>query len=187
MQEEHDRHPKAILKRLSEAGLTLSPEKCKFSKRCIKFLGQLVDETGVKPDPDKVHAIQAMKPTSNVSELQRFLGMINQLSKLSPCLAEKTKPLRDLLSSKNQWEWGHCQEGAFKAIKKAPSSSEVFALYDPTRETILSADASSYCLGAVLRQKQPNRDLRPIAYISRALKETEKRYAQIEKEALAAT
>ena len=57
-QEEHDYRLTAVLKRLSEAGLTLSKEKCQFSTKRVKFLGQLVDEEGLKPDPEKVAAIR---------------------------------------------------------------------------------------------------------------------------------
>ena len=113
--------------------------------------------------------------------------MTNQLSKFSPRLAEQTKPLRDLLSSKNLYVWGDNQDRAFNKIKETLSSSEILARYDAALETILSADASSYGIGAVLRQRQQNGDLRPISYISRALTDTEQRYAQIEKEALGIT
>ena len=128
-----------------------------------------------------------MREPQNISDLRRFLGMVNQLSKFSPQLAEKTNPLRDLLSTKNQWLWGSSQQQAFRTIKEELSSSRILALYDAKRNTRVSADASSYGLGAVLMQQQPTGEWKPIAYISRALTATEQRYAQIEKEALAVT
>ena len=47
------------------------------------------------------------------------------------------------------------------------------ALFEPNRQTIVSADASAYGLGAVLCQKQPDGSLRPNAYVSRAMTECE--------------
>ena len=60
-----------------------------------------------------------MKAPTNIRELRQFLGMINHLSKFSPFLADQTKPLRDLLSSKNHWIWGDQQAKAFTEIKNA--------------------------------------------------------------------
>ena len=132
----------------------------------IKFLGQVLGEEGIQPDPNKIAAIQKMKEPQNISDLRRFLGMVNQLSKFSPQLAEKTKPLRDLLSTKNQWLWGSSQQQALQTIKDELSSSRILALYDAKRNTCVSADASSYGLGAVLMQQQPTGEWKPIAYIS---------------------
>lgn len=61
----------------------------------------------------------------------------------------------------------------------------MLGLYDPNDETEVTADASSYGLGAVLRQCKPGQEFRVIVYACRRLAETEIHYAQIEKEALA--
>ena len=92
-EQEHDQHLKATLRRISEAGLTLSKEKCVFGATSISFLGQTVNSEGIQPDQNKIRAICDMKPPSNLTELHRFLGMINQLSKFSPHLTDKTQPL----------------------------------------------------------------------------------------------
>ena len=113
--------------------------------------------------------------------------MVNQLSKFSDHLADKTKSIRDLLHKGNQWTWGSKQQRAFEQIKSDLTRASVLALYDPNKETKVVADVSSFGLGGVILQFQPDNSWRPVSFISRAMTPTETRYAQIEKEALALT
>uniref|UniRef100_A0A3P8NB56 ribonuclease H n=1 Tax=Astatotilapia calliptera TaxID=8154 RepID=A0A3P8NB56_ASTCA len=186
-QTQHDKRLIAVLERLTKAGLTLKSEKCEFAKTSIKFLGQIIDTTGVKADPEKVKAVSNMEAPTDVGGVRRFLGMVNHLGKYLPHLAEKTQPLRELLSTKNMWCWSEAQQTAFDNIKAELSKPPNLALYNPKAQTTVSADASSYGLGAVLLQKQEDDATKPVAFASRALTPTEQRYAQIEKEALAIT
>ena len=78
----------------------------------------MIDATGIRPDPKEIKAIVNMKEPTDKSELRRFLGMVNQLNKFSPNQAEITKPLRDVLTIRNEWHWGHPQQKAFEQLKK---------------------------------------------------------------------
>ena len=64
-QASHDQRVREVLKRLQAAGLTLN-DKCEFAKRTVKFLGHIIDDKGVHPDPDKVEAIKKF-PTPKTS------------------------------------------------------------------------------------------------------------------------
>lgn len=182
---EHDRRLDAVLKTLTKAGVTLNPQKCQFRKTKIEFLGHILDADGISADPAKTEAVRRMPPPKNVAELRSFFGMVNHLMKFLPGLAEKTKPLRNLLSQDAAWVWSPVQQRAFGTIKDDLTRTPVLAYYSPQRPITLSVDASSYGLGAVLLQEDTDGHRRPVAYASRALSETEQRYAQVEKEALA--
>ena len=77
--------------------------------------------------------------------------MVKQLSKFSPELAEKSKPLRKLLSTKSEWTWGESQTVAFNEIKQLLISALVLALYDYKLPTTVASDASKYSLDALFK------------------------------------
>ncbi|KAL5471146.1 hypothetical protein EMCRGX_G029229 [Ephydatia muelleri] len=70
-QEENDDRLKAVLKRIEEAGMTLNPDKCAFSRHQIKFLGHIVDQRGNQADPEKTSAILKLPTPKNIAELRR--------------------------------------------------------------------------------------------------------------------
>lgn len=79
--EEHDERLRLVLQRLSSLGMTLNSEKCTFAQSSVEFLGHVINSEGIKPDPNKVSAIVRFATPANVSDVRRFLGMVNQLSK----------------------------------------------------------------------------------------------------------
>lgn len=59
----------------------------------MNFLGHLIDEHGVRADPHKTEAISRMDPPKSISDLRRFLGMVNLLGKFSAQISNLTEPL----------------------------------------------------------------------------------------------
>ncbi|XP_065192543.1 uncharacterized protein K02A2.6-like [Sycon ciliatum] len=181
---EHDAALTAVHAALASAGVLLNPAKSRLRMKSLTFLGHLIGADGVRPDPAKVSAIQALKSPTNVPELRRAMGMFTFLSKFVPDMANVSAPLRALLKADTAWQWDTQQETAFCRLKELATTAPCLALFSPDQPVRISADASSYGLGAVLLQPDGSR-WRPVAYASRSLSPTEQRYAQIEKECLA--
>ena len=176
----HDLRLKQVLVRAREYNLKLSPDKCQFRKSEIPYVGHVLTQDGLKPDPEKIRAVECMKKPTCVKELQTLMGFIQYLGKFMPNLSQVSAPLRTLLEKNVDWHWNEEQEQSFQQMKVMVTHTPVLQYYDPKKPLTLSVDASSKGLGAVLVQSG-----KPVAYASRALTESQQKYAQIEKEALA--
>lgn len=185
--EEHDLRLEEVLAKIERSGMTLNKDKCEFAVQEVKFLGHILNKHGIRVDPEKERAIKEMPAPTDISGLKRFLAMVNYLSRFSPILSEIEVPLRELERRKNDWLWTDRQQDSFEKVKEVITQAPILALFDYSRNHRVTADASAHSLGAALLQESPDGSWQPVAYASRKLTETERRYGQIEKEALAIT
>ena len=146
----------------------------------IKYLGHIFSKDGLKPDQSKIEAVRKMPTPECKKDVERFLGVVTYLAKFIPNMSKHTEPLRGLTRDDVEWQWKAEHQQAFNTMKTMLTEAPVLRYYDVKLPVTLSVDASKSGLGAVLLQ-----ELKPVAYASRALTETEQRYAQIEKEMLA--
>ncbi|GFR57939.1 Pol polyprotein [Elysia marginata] len=126
---DHDSRVREVPQRLKKAGLTLN-SKCSFSQEKVKFLGQIVSAEGIQIDPEKVEAINKMADPTNLTELRRFLGMVNHVGKFTQFLTDVTKPLRELLKKESEWEWNRDHQEAMTKIKAIMTQTPLLAHYD---------------------------------------------------------
>jgi hypothetical protein len=75
--QEHDERLKRVLDRVRESKMKLSSDNCQFRRNQVSYVGHVLTSEGVKPNPEKVRAVEAMSPSENKSELLTFLGFIN--------------------------------------------------------------------------------------------------------------
>ncbi|CAC5372522.1 unnamed protein product [Mytilus coruscus] len=175
-QKEHDMRLKQVLDRAREYNLKLSAGKCKISKPEVTYVGHRLTREGVKPDPEKIRAVNKMPKPECVKDLQTFMGFIQYLGKYvnSQCTVKNTP------RKKTVWHWDEIQETGFQKLKEMAINAPLLQYYDPNKPLTLSVDASLKGLGVVLIQNQ-----KPVAYASRALTHTQQLYPQIEKETFA--
>lgn len=171
---DHDRKLEALLQRCRERGIALNRDKLKLRLKRVKFMGHILTDHGLEPDPDKIEAVLDMPTPQNVEDAQRLNGFVTYLSKFMPKLADVMEPIRRLTRKDTEWDWSEEQESALRKVKSLATDAPVLRYYDPTCQLEVQCDASQKGLGAALMQCG-----QPIAYISRALTPTEQRYAQI--------
>lgn len=179
----HNQNLIKVLHRLRKLNLKLNPRKCDFLKKQLLFLGHIVSENGILPDPEKTRVVQDYPVPKDGKETKRFVAFANYYRRFIKNFAEITWPLNYLTKKGVIFKWTPECQLSFDKLKKALLSPPILAYPDlsESNQFILRTDASGYSLGAILA----NSDDKPVAYASRALNNAEKMYPVIEKELLA--
>ncbi|XP_053698478.1 uncharacterized protein K02A2.6-like [Sabethes cyaneus] len=178
--EEHRSRLIKLLERIQEWGFTLRIQKCSFFMSEIHYLGVIINERGIKPDPAKTEAICNMPPPHDVTSLRSFLGAINFYGKFIQNMHDLRPPLDALRRKDTKWDWNENCQNSFQQFKNLLRSDMLLAHYDPAVEMIVAADASNYGVGACLMHRYQDGSIKVICHASRSLTKAEQGYGQRE-------
>ena len=175
-----------VFDRLRARQLRLKESKCQFGLSQVEYVGHVVNGDGVTLSHARRQAIANIVAPRSTAEVRSFIGFANYFRQFVPGFAVLAKPLTALCSPKVAFGWGKEQEEAFQAIKEAAMRSPLLAFIDYSRPLVLRTDASTLGIGGVLLQLNEHHGKEvPIAFVSKAFNDVERKWSTIEQEAFA--
>ena len=94
--EEHLQHLQDVLQRIEVAGLTINPAKCAVAKRETEYLGYVIGGGVIKPQVQKLEAIQKCPLPRTKTQVRSFLGMAGWYRRFVPNFSVRPPALTDL-------------------------------------------------------------------------------------------
>ncbi|KRX24114.1 Retrovirus-related Pol polyprotein from transposon 17.6 [Trichinella nelsoni] len=180
--QEHLNNLAEVLQRIRQYGLKLKPAKCRLCAKEIPFLGHIVSRDGVRTDPSKTEKVASWPTPTSTSEVRTFLGIASYYRQFVKSFASIARPLHRLTEHGRQFSWSNEAEEAFQRFKRALTTAPILAFPRFDIPFIIDTDASETGIGAVLSQKHDPEGERVIAYASRTLSKTERKYSTTRKE-----
>ena len=99
--EEHLVHLREVFTCLKAARLTINVSKCQFGKNEVRYLGHVIGGGTVRPDPQKLEAVNNYPVPVSKKEVRAFLGLAGYYRRFVPHFATIAKPLTELTKGKN--------------------------------------------------------------------------------------
>jgi len=188
--EEHDCRLRVVLKKLNDAGLKLSRQKCVFRCKVVRFLGHEISSDGIKSDPQKIEKIKNWPRPTTYSDLHSFIGFTNYYRRFIRNYFALVRPLLQLLdgnhgkNSRRKVSWNNTAEESFTTVKDVLCKNTLLALPSSNSTFILDTDASEFGIGGVLSQLINGQE-KVIFFASNSLTMTERNYCTTRRELLA--
>ena len=173
-----------IFERLRSYGLQLKSSKCHLFRESVPFLGHIVGRRGLECDPKKIEDVKSWPVPDCLKSVRQFLGFVGYYRRFIPKFADIATPLVHLTGKDVPFVWDASCSAAFRGLRASLMDAPILAFPTETGQYILDTDASNFGLGGVLSQIQDDREL-VVAYCSRALRPSQRRYCTTKREMLA--
>ena len=174
----------SIFERLRLYGLQLKSTKCHLFQTSVPFLGHVVGRSGLECDPKKIEDVKCWPVPDCLKSVRQFLGFVGYYRRFIPCFADIAEPLVALTGKDVPFVWRPECATAFLRLRDALVRAPILAFPTESGDYVLDTDASNFGLGGVLSQIQNGQE-RVIAYCSRALRPSQRRYCTTKREMLA--
>lgn len=181
---EHFRLLRIVANRLKQANLTISLDKSRFCRKQVNYLGYLLTNDGIAIDNSRIEPILNYARPKCVKDIRRLLGLGGFYQRFIQNYSKIVAPISDLLrKNQKKFVWTEKAEESFQELKTALVSAPILANPDFQLPFVIESDASDNAVGAALIQHIEG-EPRVIAYFSKKLSSTQKKYASVEKECL---
>ena len=143
--------PKNPPHRLQSQGMQVNPLKLFWEKDKTEYLGFILNQKDIKPQPKKISQILEIDPLKNKKQLRQFIGMINYYKDMYKQHTTILQPLTSIVGKKAEWVWGESQQEAFNKIMVMAKEATLY-FPDFTKNFDVYTDASDSQMGGVVMQ-----------------------------------
>jgi hypothetical protein len=100
----HKGHVTKVLEKLRKFGLNCKAEKCKFSRKKVRFLGFVISPDGIEMEADRIATIEDWPTPKTVKDVQVLMGFTNFYRRFVKKYTKVTAPITNLLKKSEKCE-----------------------------------------------------------------------------------
>ena len=164
--------------------MKLHPAKIELFRRQLNFMGFTVGAEGLRVHSSKITKLRRFQRPTSKRDIKSLQGFFQFVRIFIPNLADKMKPLTQLLKKNAKFQWGSKQQRAFDEIRQLLNSKQCLRHPDFGKKFLLFVDASEYAIGGVLVQEH-HKKYYFVRFASKTLNGPQTRYSATERECLA--
>ena len=183
-----------VLERLRSAGLTLNLPKSVFFPRTLKYLGTIIKDGFLYPDPAKLEVLQRLTEPKTLHDVRSLLGFLGYYHSYVPNFAALMEPVTNLLKAQVNTKrnnacttivWGEAQRQAVRAVSELLMKAFLVIPLEGDK-FLVETDASEKAVAGILSIMRDDNDKpQPVEFYSKTLSNTRQKWPVREREAFA--